>query len=147
MNNRVRKHTAQYLTRKRWEHNRLCNLKLLLKATNMTWSFWQLWQIRFHLPESQPCSFNCNYWHIMIPTPENAPSQPAKQSILYRSPCFNCSSVTTPSLQHQPFANTPQQLLQVFTVVPQLFFNQRSSKIWIRCFRPRTQLLVCLAAE
>lgn len=78
-NPRVSKHAVQYLTRKSCDLNRICSLKLLLKATNMTWSFWQLWQIRFHLPESQPCSFNCNYGHIMIPMLGKAPSHGARQ--------------------------------------------------------------------
>lgn len=79
INPRVSKHAVQYLTRKSCDLNRICSLKLLLKATNMTWSFWQLWQIRFHLPESQPCSFNCNYGHIMIPMLGKAPSHRARQ--------------------------------------------------------------------
>lgn len=36
INNRVSKHAAQYLTGKSWDRNRICSLKLLLKATNMT---------------------------------------------------------------------------------------------------------------
>lgn len=117
-NPRVSKHAVQYLTRKSCDLNRICSLKLLLKATNMTWSFWQLWQIRFHLPESQPCSFNCNYGHIMIPMLGKAPSHGARQRnkallqinllcLSWSLSSFSTSGTTKPGLDALNSASLP----------------------------------------